>query len=618
MQLARLSRSGGGTIQVTKAGPVLLAAILAITSYLVLCSAQGRGISVRQLLPQASEAGRAESFPVIQLLPAEDLRKPECPVRNAFCWLRSRQDLLESSFGDTLPDLTVLTTWVVPDSICPSDTVDIHSVIKNIGIVDVQDSFYFDMWFDGDNIGYGRLDGLPAGETRELVRDAFVWPPDGYTHAVTAMADTDHEIAETDTTNNIHLEWFTADWCGMCQPVSIPFGAGWNWFSLNVSDLDMSLDNVLSSLDTNAVYIKNQVSFAEYVPALGGWFGTLSSLSCLDTYLIRLAFPDTLEFCGIPFDATTVIPVNVGWNWISYLPQAGMEVDPALASLDTNGIYIKNQVSFAEYVPALGGWLGTLEQMTPLDGYKLRMADADDLVYPGGASLALGVSENDRLKWYSNQGYPAWAVRPGDYELTGSVTASVWVDGESASHEGLLAAFAGGECRGVQRASEKPGGGHLFYLTVYGRAEGEHLTFKYYDCGQDVLCEMAESVRFCADMTLGRSFSPVKLTALPGTKQRTDEGKPPGTVIHGSCPSPFSETTAIAFSMPKCCRVRIEIFNVEGERIITLADEDFGAGRHRVIWDGRDHCGSPVVNGIYFYRFEAGGCVLVYKMALLR
>jgi hypothetical protein len=83
-------------------------------------------------------------------------------------------------------------------------------------------------------------------------------------------------------------------------------------------------------------------------------------------------------------------------------------------------------------------------------------------------------------------------------------------------------------------------------------------------------------------------------------------------------PNPFNPSTTISFELAKAGHVRLDIFNVNGALITTLADEAREAGRHDVLWNGKDSKGASVASGIYFYRLRANGEVQTKKMMLLR
>jgi flagellar hook assembly protein FlgD len=64
--------------------------------------------------------------------------------------------------------------------------------------------------------------------------------------------------------------------------------------------------------------------------------------------------------------------------------------------------------------------------------------------------------------------------------------------------------------------------------------------------------------------------------------------------------------------------VRITIFNLLGQKIRTLVDEEYLPGYHSVVWDGTDERSRLVASGIFFYMFKAGNNVHIKKMVLLK
>jgi hypothetical protein len=83
-------------------------------------------------------------------------------------------------------------------------------------------------------------------------------------------------------------------------------------------------------------------------------------------------------------------------------------------------------------------------------------------------------------------------------------------------------------------------------------------------------------------------------------------------------PNPFNPTTKIEFSLPASCTVTLEVYNMLGQRVRTLAYGQMEAGNHSVEWNSRDEYGSAVSSGVYFYRLTAGDYVESKKMLLLK
>ena len=83
-------------------------------------------------------------------------------------------------------------------------------------------------------------------------------------------------------------------------------------------------------------------------------------------------------------------------------------------------------------------------------------------------------------------------------------------------------------------------------------------------------------------------------------------------------PNPFNPNTVIVFAVPRPAEVRVEVFNVLGQKVKTLANEFSKAGYKRVEWDGTDDNGSSVASGVYLYRMTAGDFSETKKMLLLK
>ena len=89
-------------------------------------------------------------------------------------------------------------------------------------------------------------------------------------------------------------------------------------------------------------------------------------------------------------------------------------------------------------------------------------------------------------------------------------------------------------------------------------------------------------------------------------------------ILYQNIPNPFNPTTTIKFDLPRSEHVNLSVFNVKGERIVTLLNQHMPMGRNEVSWNAQDNRGNTVASGIYFYRIVAGDFVQTKKMVLLR
>jgi hypothetical protein len=83
-------------------------------------------------------------------------------------------------------------------------------------------------------------------------------------------------------------------------------------------------------------------------------------------------------------------------------------------------------------------------------------------------------------------------------------------------------------------------------------------------------------------------------------------------------PNPFNPTTNIEFAIPQRQSVKLEVYDILGRLVTTLANSDMPAGTYKVIWNGKDSNGLSVATGLYLYRLQAGSFTSVKKMLMLK
>ena len=71
-------------------------------------------------------------------------------------------------------------------------------------------------------------------------------------------------------------------------------------------------------------------------------------------------------------------------------------------------------------------------------------------------------------------------------------------------------------------------------------------------------------------------------------------------------PNPFNPVTVIEYQLSRPSEVEICIFNLQGQKVVTLLDEYRTAGSHKIVWNSTDEIGRSVASGIYYYQLKAG------------
>jgi len=101
-------------------------------------------------------------------------------------------------------------------------------------------------------------------------------------------------------------------------------------------------------------------------------------------------------------------------------------------------------------------------------------------------------------------------------------------------------------------------------------------------------------------------------------KEVTDGELPEGYALSQNYPNPFNPTTRIDYAIAEAQHVKLEVFNIQGQKVRTLVDRTVSPGSYTVEWDAASDTGNRVASGIYFYRFEAGDNIVTKKMTLLK
>jgi hypothetical protein len=83
-------------------------------------------------------------------------------------------------------------------------------------------------------------------------------------------------------------------------------------------------------------------------------------------------------------------------------------------------------------------------------------------------------------------------------------------------------------------------------------------------------------------------------------------------------PNPFNASTSIRFSLAEPTLVRLEIYNVLGQKVRTLVNQSYPAGVYTITWDGKNASGKNVSSGVYFYNLLAGKHKETRSMQLIK
>ena len=103
-----------------------------------------------------------------------------------------------------------------------------------------------------------------------------------------------------------------------------------------------------------------------------------------------------------------------------------------------------------------------------------------------------------------------------------------------------------------------------------------------------------------------------------GIENYENSTMPASFYLEQNYPNPFNPSTTIRYGVPKFTKVALKIYNLTGQEVRTLIDENQSAGYRSVIWDGKNNLGQSVSSGIYIYRLQTPEFVKTKKLLLLK
>ncbi len=93
----------------------------------------------------------------------------------------------------------------------------------------------------------------------------------------------------------------------------------------------------------------------------------------------------------------------------------------------------------------------------------------------------------------------------------------------------------------------------------------------------------------------------------------------PGEIYLGkNYPNPFNYCTEIRFATGEPSHIKIDILDIAGRKVTTLADNTYPSGNHLIKWDGNNSSGKQVASGTYLYRLKTENKEIIKKMLLLK
>ncbi|MCJ7578327.1 MAG: T9SS type A sorting domain-containing protein, partial [candidate division Zixibacteria bacterium] len=204
-------------------------------------------------------------------------------------------------------------------------------------------------------------------------------------------------------------------------------------------------------------------------------------------------------------------------------------------------------------------------------------------------------------------------------EVGGSIKGHVYGDDAVSLSGATVTAFGFFDQFPIERSKTTPADGSY---KIGGLPTGYYKVRAYDGCkyiyyNNKPSWDLADSVFVTMpDSVININFS-FPTTAVEDEDDQTTR-RPAEFELSQNYPNPFNPGTQIEYTLKKTGHVTLHIYNILGEKVKTLLDQDQPAGLYRIDWDGKNDNGKPVSSGIYLYKLEVNGFSEAKRMLLLK
>jgi hypothetical protein len=373
---------------------------------------------------------------------------------------------------------------------------------------------------------------------------------------------------------------------------------------------------------------------------LSGWINVPMDFQGGDLYTFRL--PSVVRGWEVDYyiravddsNNVTFEPYEAPFDFYEYVVQQAQEMTIAQARVDLNADFIPDLLDSAVIVRGIAITPNFATDRTDFfmqqdnAGINVFFDSALVMVTPGDSILANGIVSQftgktqiriyrgDRIVNYGPSGHvPAPAI----------ITCVDLDDFNGEAYEGTLVRV--NDVLILEQPNPWPALGQSATMTIVSGADSARLYIdRYTDIDGQPQTEPRATITGVVsqydtfDPFLGyyelmpRYYS--DFTWIVGVED--DGPQPSNYALHQNYPNPFNPSTSISFSLEKQERVKISVYNLLGQKVIELVNQEIEAGLHKVEWNGKDAAGKNVSSGIYFYKMQADDFESTMKMTLLK
>ena len=378
---------------------------------------------------------------------------------------------------------------------------------------------------------------------------------------------------------------------------------GVNFVSFYVLPVDASIENVMHSVSCDDIGVMGEAEAAYYSTEINGWIGSLEEFEHGRGYnIVNGCESETISFVGFNYNPDAEYNLHAGSNFISF---------PAFGSYYIEDV-IPDDLLFVDYAilgPGMAAiyyddmWIGALTQLESGVGYWFQV----------GVPVSFQFNFNENLvrqKFINGEQLPdcdQFIVTQSDKQAFYFI-GDIKLNNASIEHGDWILVYNGRVLSGIRQWN-----GEMVDVPAMGSSKYNNKTSGYFNDGDLPTFKLLKKTTKEL-FTLSGEVSTWSSNSISIIGSLSEVEPLPDTfMLDKIYPNPFNPATSIYFGIPTGSKVLVQIYNLQGQVVETLANNHMAAGYHALVWDAGDNS-----SGVYFVKMVAGDYVATQKLLLVK
>jgi len=382
---------------------------------------------------------------------------------------------------------------------------------------------------------------------------------------------------------------------------------GWNMVSLNIEPAENDIIQMMMPLvDADLLSMMKDGDGRFYNPQFG--FNNIPGWNSAEGYMIKVNEDCSITFEGDAIPWNTPLPLENGWQLVSYYPRVAVDAILALSGIIDNLLIAKNG-SGQFYSPEWG--FSNLGDLRETQGYQIKVEGDVELVYVIDEEMALGSqdrSENPYREINNNHNSYFQIKNPTNSNMSLLIKSDTNSEGFEIgcfNNSGVLVGSAqfdnDGNC-GLTIWEDDP-----LTETIDGLKEGEPFELYAWN-GERKFALHRGFLNFLEGNSLtyySDGFLAIEIGSISNI--------PTEFYLSQPYPNPFNSSTRISFGLPESAEIKLSIFDTIGREVERISNSIFETGHHSLAWQAEG-----MAAGIYFIHLNVGGDRGIRKVLLIK